>query len=66
MCLSIETPKIKMFPLVPNGKLITFKCPKLWANYSLIIIVLNTGTPKNHLFSIWETWKIKDFKCPNT
>ena len=43
MCLSIGTPKINKFSIVPNGKLIIFRCPKFWANYSLTIIGLNIG-----------------------
>ena len=50
MCLSIGTPKIINFPFVPNGKLIIFRCPKIWAHYSLIIMWLTIGTPKNHHF----------------
>ena len=42
--------KIINFPFVPNGKLINFRFPKVWAYYSLIIMCLNTGTPKNHHF----------------
>ena len=34
------------FPFVPNVKLIIFRCPKIWAHYSLIIMCSNTGTPK--------------------
>ena len=33
MCLSIGTPKIMNFPFVPNGKFITFRCPKILAHY---------------------------------
>ena len=33
-------------PFVPNVKLIIFKCPNIWAHYSLIIMCLNIGTPK--------------------
>ena len=50
MCLSIGTPKIINFPFVPNGKFIIFRCPKIWAHYSLIIISLYIGTPNNHHF----------------
>ena len=50
MCLSIGTPKKINFPFVPNGKFIIFRCPKIWANYSLIIMCSNTGTPNNHHF----------------
>ena len=48
MCLSIGTPENNKFSIVPNGKLIIFRCPKIWVNYSLTIIGLNIGTPKNH------------------
>ena len=47
MCLSIGTPKIIIFSFVPNGKLIIFRYPSIWAYYSLIIMFLNTGTSKN-------------------
>ena len=50
MCLSIGTPKNNKFPFVPNGKLIIFRCSKIWAHYSLIIMCLNIGTPKNYHF----------------
>ena len=50
MCLSIGTPKINNFPFVPNEKLSIFRCLKIWAHYSLIILCLNIGTPKNHHF----------------
>ena len=48
MCLSIGTPKIMNFPFVPNGKFIIFRCPKIYVDYSLIIVCLNIGTSKNH------------------
>ena len=38
MCLSIGTPKKINFPFVPDGKLIIFMCPKMWAQYTLIIM----------------------------
>ena len=46
MCLSIGTPKTIDFPFVPNVEFIIFRCPKLWAHYSLIIMCSNIGTPK--------------------
>ena len=46
-CLSIRTPKTINFPFVPNGKLIIFRCPKIWPNYSPVIMCLNFGTLKN-------------------
>ena len=38
MCISIGTPNIINFPFAPNVKLIIFRCPKVWAYYSLIIM----------------------------
>ena len=58
MCLSIGTPKIINFPFVPNGKFIIFRCPKIWANYSLIIICLNIGTLNNHYFPFGTNGKV--------
>ena len=48
--LSTGTPKTINFPFVPNGKLIIFRCAKIWAHFCLIIMCLNIGTPKNHYF----------------
>ena len=50
MCLSIGTTKIINFPFVSNGKLIIFRCSKIGAHYSLIIMCLATGTHKHHHF----------------
>ena len=58
MCLSIGTPKIINFPFVPNGKFITLKCPKIRANYSLIIMCSNIGTPNNHHFLFGTNGKV--------
>ena len=58
MCLSIGTPKIINFPFVPNGKFIIFRCPKIWANYNLIIMCSNTGTPNNHHFLFGTNGKV--------
>ena len=38
------------FPFVSNGKFITFSCPKIWAQYSLIVMCLNIGTTSNYHF----------------
>ena len=38
------------FPFAPNGKFIIFRCPKVWANYSLNIMCSNIGTPNSHHF----------------
>ena len=48
MCLSIWTPITINFPFVANVKFIIFRCPNIWAYYSLIIMCSNIGTPKNH------------------
>ena len=66
MCLSIGTPKIINFPFVPNGKFIIFRCPKIWANYSLTMMCSNIGTPNITTFSIWDKWKSSGVRCPNT
>ena len=63
MCLSIGTPKIINFPFVPNGKLIIFRCPKIWAHYSLIIM-LNIGTPKDHHFQFGTNGKVERLGVP--
>ena len=64
MCLSIVTPKIINFPFVPNGKLIIFRCPKIWAHYSLIVMCLNIGTPNNHHFPFGTNEKIMVLGVP--
>ena len=39
MCLSIGTPKINKFSIIPNVKLIIFRCAKIWAHYKILIIM---------------------------
>ena len=46
------------FPFVPNGKFIIFRCPKIWANYSLIIMCSNIGIPNNHHFPFETNGKV--------
>ena len=46
------------FPFVPNGKLIIFRCPKIWAWYSLIVMCLNIRTPNNHHFPFGTNEKV--------
>ena len=50
--------KIVNFPFVPNGKFIIFRCPKIWAHYSLIIMYLNIGTPNKHHFPFGTNGKV--------
>ena len=64
MCLSIGTPKIINFPFVPNGKFIIFRCPKIQAEYSLIIMCMNIGTHKNHEFSFETNGKLMILGVP--
>ena len=64
MCLSIGTPKIINFPFVPNGKLIIFRCPKIWAHFGLIIMYLNVETPKNHHFPSGKNRKVMVLGVP--
>ena len=40
--------KIINFPFAPNGKFIIFRCPKIWAHYSPVIMSLNIRTPNNY------------------
>ena len=58
MCLSIGTPKTINFPFVPNQKIYYFRCPKIWAHYSLIVTCLNIETPNNHHFPVGTNGKI--------
>ena len=45
-CLSIGTLKLINFQFVPNEKLITFRCSKIWEHYSPIAMCLDIGTLK--------------------
>ena len=38
--------------------LLFFRCPKIWAHYSLIIICLTIGTPNNHHFPFGTNGKV--------
>ena len=50
---------------VPNGKLIIFRCLKIWVHYSLIILCLNTGTSKTINFPFGSNGKLMVLRCPN-
>ena len=58
MCLSNGTPKTINFPFVANVRLIIFRCPKIWAHYSLIIMCSNIGTPKTINFPFGTNGKL--------
>ena len=64
MCLNIGTPKLINFPFVPDGKLIIFRCPKIWAHYSLIIMWSNIGTHKNYHFPVGTNRKVVGLGVP--
>ena len=52
------------FPFVPNGKLIIFRCSKIWAHYRLIIMWLNIGIPKSHHFPFGINGKVVGLDVP--
>ena len=56
--------KIINFPFVSNEKFIIFRCPKIWANYSLIIMYLNIGTLNNHHFPFGTNGKVVVLSVP--
>ena len=64
MCLSIETPKNNKLSIVSNGKLIIFRCPKIWANYILTIFSLNVGTPTTINFPFGTNEKLMVLSVP--
>ena len=52
------------FPFVPNRKLIIFRCPKIWAYYSLIVMCLNIRIPNNHHFLFGTNEKVVVLDVP--
>ena len=48
ICLSIGTPTSNKFSTCSKCKINYFRCPKIWADNSLIIMCSNIGTPENH------------------
>ena len=58
MCLNIGAPKNNKFSICTKWKLYFFRCPKIWANYSPIIMSSNIGTPNNHHFPFETDGKI--------
>ena len=50
--------QVILIAVVPNGKLIIFRCPKVWTHNSLIIMCLNTGTSENYHFPFGINGKI--------
>ena len=58
MCLSIGAPKNNKFFICSKWNIYYFRCPEIWAHYSLIIICLNIGTPNNHHFPFGTNGKV--------
>ena len=54
----MEHLKIINFPFGTNGKFIIFRCPIIWAHYSLIMMCLNIGTLNNHHFPFATNGKV--------
>ena len=52
------------FPFVPNLKLISFRCPKIWAHYSLIIMLINLGHLKTINFPFGTNGKLMVLDVP--
>ena len=57
-------PKILKFPFHLNLKLISFRCPEIWAHNSLIIICSNIETPKNINFPFGTNGKLMALGVP--
>ena len=57
MCLSNGTPKNNKFSICSKWKIYYFRCPNIWACYS-IIMGLNTRTPNNHYFRFGTYGKV--------
>ena len=64
MCLSIGTPINNKFSICSKWKIIIFICPKIWANYNLIMVSLNIGTPDNYHFSFETNRKVVALGVP--
>ena len=59
MCLNIGTPKNNQFSILfQMEKNNYFRCPTIWAHYSLIIMCLNIGMPENHYFPFVTNAKV--------
>ena len=58
MCLSIGTPKKNKFSICSKWKIYNFRCPKIWAHFSLIKMGLNIGTPNYHHFPVGTNEKV--------
>ena len=64
MCLSIGTPKNNSFSICSKWKINCFRCPKMWAHYSLLIRCLNIGFPRNYHFAFEINGKVVVLSVP--
>ena len=64
MCLSIMIPKNNKFSICSKWKIYYFRCSKIWAHYSLILMCINIGTPNNHHFPIGTNGKVVMLSVP--
>ena len=64
MCLITGTSKAINFSFVANVKLINFRCPKIWAYYSLIIVCSNIGNQKTINFPFGANGKLMVLGVP--
>ena len=62
-CLSIGTPKNNKIFICSKGKII-FRCPKIWAHYSLITMCSIIGTPKTINFPFGTNGKLMVLGVP--
>ena len=64
MCLSIGTPKNNEFSIVPNGKLIIFRCLKFWGKLQPHYDRFHIGTPKTINFPFGTNGKSMVLSVP--
>ena len=63
-CLSSGTPKYNKIFICSKCKVDYFRCPKIWAHYSLIIMYSNIGTPKTINFPFGTNGKLMVLGVP--
>ena len=64
MYLSIGSPKNNKISICSKWKINYFRCPKFWAQYSLIIMCLNIGTLRNYHFPFGTNGKVVVLDVP--
>ena len=58
MCLSIGAPKNNKFSICVKWKIYYFRCSKIWAHCSIIIMCQNIGTPNKYHFPFGTNGKV--------